>query len=79
MRISNRVKRNISLTLAIIAVLCISSYLIEMVMEKQYKSSHIWFKLFAMSVYSFCSFDNFIIYQRRLKRGILFGNERTLQ
>ncbi len=72
MRVSNRVKRNISATLCVVGVICIVGRIWEVVMEP--KSGMGWFELGGMILLTYLCFDNFLIYRRRVKNGIKFGS-----
>lgn len=72
MKVSNRVKRNISLTLLVVGVLCILGRTWEVLMAPS--SGQAWFDLFAIFVITILCLDNYLIYNRRVKRGINFGS-----
>lgn len=72
MRISNRVKRNISLTLVIVGVSCIIGSICKVVMAPS--SGSAWFDLSGMLLLTYLSFDNYLEWNRRVKKGILFGS-----
>ncbi len=71
MKVSNRVKRNISLTLSVIGCLCILSRAWSVMTNPS--SGHAWFDLVGMIIISYLCFDNYLIYRRRVKDGIIFG------
>lgn len=73
MKISNRVKRNISFTLTIVGVACIASRARDVAMSPS--SGMAWFEFCGMMVITWCCYDNFRIYRRRVRKGILFGSE----
>lgn len=72
MKISNRVKRNISLALLVVGVLCILARSWEVLMAPS--SGRAWFELFGIVVITFLCVDNYLIYSRKVKRGIKFGS-----
>ena len=72
MSISNRVKRNISLTLLILGCVCIISRAFDVADEPT--SGKAWFHLCAIILLTYLCFDNFLIYRRRVKKGILYGS-----
>lgn len=72
MKISNRVKRNISLTLLVIGLICIASRIWDVALAPS--SGRAWFNLFSIVVLTYICFDNFLIYRRRVKKGIKFGS-----
>ena len=71
MQISNRVKRNISLSLTILGIIIIISRIWDVVITPS--SGRAWFDLFSIVILTYICFDNFTIYQRRVKKGIKFG------
>lgn len=73
MKISNRVKRNISLTLVIVGCAIFIARLIQVIETPS--SGRAWFELFSICVLTYICFDSFSIYRRRVKRGILFGDK----
>lgn len=72
MQISNRVKRNISLILSIVGIVCIVSRIWNVIIAPT--SGRAWFELFGMLLLTYLCFDNYLIYRRRVKKGIKFGN-----
>ena len=66
MRISSKVKRNISLTLAIVGCFCIVARIIDVAMALS--SGRAWFELFGSIVVTYICFDNYLIYRRRVDR-----------
>ena len=72
MQISNRVKRNISLTLLVIGLICIASRIWDVALAPS--SGRAWFDLFSIVVLTYLCFDNYLIYRRRVKKGIKFGS-----
>lgn len=72
--VSNRVKCNISGTLFFVAILCVIARGWYLAMNPT--SGHVWFETAAIALLSYLSFDNFLIYYRRVKNGIklpIFG------
>ena len=65
MRISNRVKRNISLTLSIVGFVCIASQIWDVALAPS--SGRAWFDLFSKVLLTYLCFDNYLIYRRRVK------------
>ena len=72
MKVSNRVKRNISLTLLVIGIVCILARAWEVLMAPS--SGQAWFDLIGILIITFLCLDNYLIYNRRVKRGINFGS-----
>ncbi|MBO4945628.1 MAG: hypothetical protein J6C91_10305 [Muribaculaceae bacterium] len=72
MKISNRVKRNISLTLTVVGIICIISRIWDVAIAPA--SGQAWFDLFSILVLTYICFDNYMIYRRRVKKGIIFGS-----
>lgn len=72
MKISNRVKRNISAVLLVIGILCIIGRAFDVVIAP--KSGMAWFHLGGIIILTYLCFDNLRIYHRRVKNGITFGN-----
>ena len=70
--LSNRVKRNISATLMVLGISCIIGRGLGVMMTP--KSVHAWFELCGILLLTYLCFDKFMIYRRRVKRGIMFGN-----
>lgn len=74
MKISNRVKRNISLTLFVVGLFCMGARSVNVLQNP--KSFMAWFEFAGIAFLTWCiCFDNFLIYRRRVKKGILFGAE----
>lgn len=73
MKVSNRVKRNLSLVLTAIGCMCIAGRAWDVAMEPLSKMA--WFNLAGVVILTGACVDNFLIYRRRIKRGILFGRE----
>lgn len=72
MRISNRVRRNISFVLVIVGVVCIAARAWKVIIAPG--CGHAWFELFGILVITYICFDNFQIYRHRIKNGILYGS-----
>lgn len=72
MKVSNRVKRNVSLTLCIVGLLC-TAVRAEQVAQDM-TSAMAWFKLLGIILLTGLCYDNFRIYRRRVRKGILFGS-----
>lgn len=70
--VSNRVKRNISATLLVVGLLCIVGRAWAVAMAP--KSGIAWLELCGVMLLTYLCFDNFLIYRRRLKNGIKFGD-----
>ena len=68
MQISNRVKRNISLTLSIVGLVGIASRILDVTLAPS--SGRAWFDLFSIIVLTYLCFDNYLIYRRRVKKDI---------
>lgn len=73
MKVSNRVKRNLSFALTVIGCMCIAGRAWDVAMEPSSKMA--WFNLVGIIIITGACVDNFLIYRRRIKRGILFGRE----
>lgn len=70
--ISNRVKRNISGTLMVLAIILVIARAWNVILEPA--SGKTWFELCAMLLAVYICFDNFSIYRRRVNAGIKFGS-----
>lgn len=70
MDVSNRVKRNIWLTLTILGALVIVSRILGPVMSGA-MTGHDLFGIFGAIVITVCSFAKFRIYRRQVKDGIM--------
>lgn len=70
MKISNRVKRNISFILIIVGIACIAARAWDVITDPS--SGRAWFKLVSIVVLTYFCFNSFRIYRARLKNGILF-------
>lgn len=70
--VSNRTKRNISATLMAVGILCIVGRIWDVVMAP--KSGMAWFGLFGIILLTYLCYDNFKIYNRRLKNGTKHGS-----
>ena len=77
MRTSNRVRRNISLTLVIVGLICIVSRAWDVIVDPH--SGKAWFDLCSIVFLTALCFDSYRIYRRRLARGILFGGVESKQ
>ena len=73
MQISNRVKRNIFLTLLIVGLACIAARIWDVAMAPS--SGRAWFDLAGTVVITYLCFDNYKTYRRRVRQGIKFGSE----
>lgn len=77
MKISNRVKRNISFTLFtlfVVGLLCMGARSVDVLHNPS--SFMGWFEFAGITFLTWCiCFDNFLIYRRRVKNGILFGSK----
>ena len=71
--ISNRVKRNISVTLFVLGLVIMGIRASNVVAN--FSSGVAWFEFIGTTILTWVCYDNFSIYQRRVKRGILFGNQ----
>ena len=74
MKISNRVKRNWSLTLSVLGLCCIVSRIWDVAVAPT--STKSWFDLFGIVVITYLCFDNYLQYRARVKKGIKFGSEK---
>ena len=72
MKTSNKVKRNIFLILMIIGVLNCIGYTLNIIMEGS--SVNDWMKLCVASGFTIISFAYYHVFNKRLKRGFIFGN-----
>lgn len=72
MKLSNRVKRNISFTLMLLGVAIIIARIWYVVMDPS--SGKAWFNLFGIIVLTYICFDRFRELQKRVHKGILFGS-----
>ncbi len=73
MKVSNRVKRNISFVLTIIGCAIIVARIVEPIMSKSITGQN-WFEIIGAIVITYCAFDNFNIYRKRVRDGIIFGS-----
>lgn len=73
MAVSNRIKRNISFALTIVGCFIILACIIEPIMSQAITDWN-WFEIFGALVITYCAFDNFNIYRKRVKDGIMFGS-----
>ena len=73
MRISNRVKRNTAFILMLVGIACIIARTWNLMTAPS--SGKLWFDLFGSIIITFLCFDNYMLYRRRVKKGILFGSE----
>lgn len=73
MRISNRVKRNVSFALLLLGLACVAARGWSVFMTPH--SGKAWFEFVGMIIITWCPFDSFRIYSRRLRNGILYGSE----
>ena len=76
MQISNRVKRNIFLTLLIVGLASIAGRVWDVVMAPS--SGRAWFDLAGIVVITYLCFDNYKTYRRRVRQGIKFGSEADI-
>ena len=73
MKISNRVRRNLSFTLMLLGIAIIIERGWELVMNPT--SGNAWFQLCSIILLTYICFDNFRIYRKRVEQGILFGSK----
>ncbi len=73
MKISNRVKRNISGVLIAVGILAIS--LASWKVAENPSSGKAWFELGSIILLTYLQFDSFRSYQKLLNEGILIGKE----
>ncbi len=73
MKISNRVKRNISFVLLLIGIACTVARIWTVVVTPT--SGQAWFELFGIVVITYLCLDRFLELQDRLKRGIKSGTK----
>lgn len=71
--VSNQVKRNISGILLVVGILCVIARGWNLAMNPA--SGYAWFETGSMSLLTYLCLDNFIIYYRRVKKGIKFGSD----
>ncbi len=71
-RISNRVKRNISLTLFIVGIACTVFRVWDVVLTSS--SGRAWLNLFGIVLPTLFCFDNYLTFRRRVRSGIRFGS-----
>lgn len=72
MKISNRVRRNISFTLLLVGIACMIARGWQLAMDPA--SGRAWFNLFSMTVITYICFSRFRELSRRVKAGIVFGS-----
>lgn len=73
MRISNRTRRNISFTLTLIGLACTVVRLFDLL--KTPDSGNAWFEFLSIAFLTGMCFDNFLIYLRRIRKGIFYGSK----
>lgn len=74
MKICNRVKRNTFLILCVVGLFCMAARSVDVLQNPD--SIMAWFELAGIIFLTWCiCFDNFLIYRRRVKNGILFGSK----
>ncbi len=74
MKISNRVKRNISFTLFVVGLFCMAARSVNVLQTPA--SIMAWSEFAGITFLTWCiCFDKFLIYRRRVKNGILFGSK----
>lgn len=71
MRISNRVRRNISFVLFLVGVACVIARGLELADELS--SGMAWFNLFSIVFLTAVCFGRFRELQKRVRQGIIFG------
>lgn len=71
MKVSNRVKRNLALTMSITGCIIIAARGWEVAMAPT--SGKAWFELTGIMLLTWLSHDNFRKYNRRVKAGIKFS------
>ena len=74
MKISNRVKRNISCALTILGCVIIVAQTVTPIMNKAMTRQD-WLNIIGALVITYCAFDNFKIYRKRVREGIIFGSK----
>ena len=72
MRVTNKAKRNICLILMIIGVLSCLDCILNIIIEEG--STNDWMKLSAILGFTLFAFAYFIVFMKRIKRGILYGD-----
>lgn len=77
MKISNRVKRNITFALTIVGVVCIVARTWGVILAPS--SRQAWFELVSILFLTFLCFSDFLSYSRRVKKGVMFGSEQSLK
>lgn len=73
MRISNKVRRNISFSLLVLGVSIIIARTLQVVENPS--SGSAWFKLFGIIVLTFICFERFRQLKQLVEKGILFGSK----
>lgn len=68
MKISNPVKRNISLTLLIVGIMCIIARAWELILTPT--SGKLWFELISIIILTYICFYRFRILQKRVRKGM---------
>lgn len=74
MMISNRVKRNISGTLFVVGLSIMGIRASNVVANPS--SGMAWFEFIGITILTWICYDSFSIYRKRVKNGILFGNQK---
>lgn len=70
MAVSNRIKRNISFALTIVGCLIIIARIIDPIMNHAITGKD-WLKILGAIAITYCAYDNFKIYHKRVKDGII--------
>ncbi len=71
MRISNRVRRNISFGLLMVGVACVIARAWDVAREPS--SGHAWFELCGIIIITYICLGRFRVLQHRVRRGITYG------
>lgn len=73
MAVSNRVKRNISFVLTIIGCMIVAARVLDSVLNGNIDTKG-WVDIIGACIITFCAYDNFSVYNKRVRKGIKFGS-----
>ncbi len=75
MAASNRVKRNISFALTVLGCIIIIARIIDPIMSHMITGWNL-FEILGATVITYCMFNNFNIYRKRVNDSIMFGRRQ---
>ncbi len=74
MAVSNRIKRNIHFGLTILGCVILVVRILDPIIERGSIDGNGWFEIFGACVITYLAYDNFKIYRKRVRNGIMFGD-----